>query len=38
MLVHVNILSLILSPVLFYLGSAIIVLLLSQLKLVNLDK
>jgi hypothetical protein len=37
MLIQVNLLSLVLSPVLFYLGSAAIVLLLSHLKLLKSD-
>ncbi len=38
MLIHMNLLSLALSPVLFYLGSAAFVVLLSHLKLLNTDK
>jgi hypothetical protein len=37
MLVQINLLSLVLSPVLFYLGSAAIIVLLSHLKLIKTD-
>jgi len=36
-LLHTHLLSLLLSPVLFYLGSAALVLLLSHLKLVKTE-
>jgi hypothetical protein len=35
MLIQLNLLGLLLSPVLFYLGSAALVMLLSYLKLIN---
>jgi hypothetical protein len=37
MLFQINLISVLLSPVLFYLGSAALVLLLSHLKLIKTD-
>ncbi len=37
MLVNVDLLGLVLSPVLFYLGSAAIIMLLTHFKLINVE-
>jgi hypothetical protein len=38
MLLQINLLSILLSPVLFYIGSAALVMLLSHLNLIKIDK